>query len=97
LGGASVLLAGSLEWAEDHYLVDLRATLPPTDCNRALAAIPADLLAELGGFTFRGDIGGRVEAHVDSRDLDATRLEVDVADGCRFETAPALADVRRFQ
>ncbi len=96
LGGASVHLSGSLEWPEDHYLVDLRATLPPTPCDTAIAAIPADLLAELGGFTFGGQIGGRVQVHVDSRDLDATVLDIDVADGCRFETAPALADVRRF-
>lgn len=97
MGDASVHLSGSLEWPEDHYLIDLRATLPPTECDTAIAAIPADLLAELGGFTFSGRIGGQVEAHVDSRDLDATVLDVDVADGCRFETAPALADVRRFE
>lgn len=97
LGAASAHLAGSLEWAEDHYLVDLRATLPPTDCNTAVGAIPADLLAELAVFTFSGQIGAQVEVRIDSRDLDATRLEVDVADGCRFETAPALADVRRFE
>ncbi len=97
LGGATAHLAGALEWPEDHYLVDLRATLPPTDCNVAVGAIPADLLAELAGFSFGGQIGGRIDVHVDSRDLDDTRLDIDVADGCRFLTAPALADVRRFE
>jgi len=96
-GEARVALAGSLEWPEDHYLIDVRATLPPTACDGALAAIPADLLAELGAFSFSGQIGGRVAAHVDSRDLDATTLSIDIADGCRFETAPGLADVRRFE
>ena len=96
-GEARVALAGSVEWPEDHYLIDVRATLPPTDCDGAVAAIPADLLAELGAFSFSGQIGGRVVAHVDSRDLEATTLTIDIADGCRFETAPGLADVRRFE
>lgn len=96
LGDASVQLAGSLEWPEEHYLIDVRVTLPPTDCDTAVVAIPADLRAELSGFTLSGRIGGRVSARIDSRDLDAASLDIDVADGCRFITAPALADVRRF-
>lgn len=96
LGQAEAQLSGSLEWPEDHFLVDGRITLPPTDCNTAIGAIPADLLAELNGFTFRGRIGGQVVVRVDSRDLDATRLDIDVADGCTFVTAPAMADVSRF-
>lgn len=96
LGDAQAELSGSLEWPEDHFLVDVRATLPPTDCNTAVGAIPADLLAETNGFTFRGSIGGRVTAHVDSRDLDATELDVRIADGCTFVTVPSVADVGRF-
>lgn len=96
LGRARLHLAGSLEWPDHYYRVDLRATLPPTSCDDAFAAIPSDLLAELGAFSFSGQIGGQVVARVDSRDLDATSLTIDIADGCRFETAPALADVRRF-
>lgn len=96
VGEARVSLSGALEWPADHYLIDVRATLPPTDCDSAIGAIPADLLAELGAFTFSGRIGGRVEAHIDSRNFDATSLAIHIADGCRFETAPALADVRRF-
>lgn len=97
LGQARVALSGSLEWPEEHFLIDLRATLPPTDCDSAIGAIPADLLAELGAFTFSGRIGGQIEARIDSRDLDSSSLGIRLANGCRFETAPALADVRRFE
>ncbi|HJL18484.1 MAG TPA: transglycosylase domain-containing protein [Sandaracinaceae bacterium LLY-WYZ-13_1] len=97
MGEARAHLRGSLEWPADHYLVDVRATLPPTDCNAAVEAIPADLLAEATAFTFRGRIGGQVVAQIDSRALDDTELSIRVANGCVFETAPAMADVRRFE
>lgn len=96
LGEARATLSGSVEWPEDHYLIDVRATLPPTDCNVAVGAIPVDLLAEATAFTFHGRIGGQVAAHVDSRDLEATQLDIDVADGCVFATVPGFADVSRF-
>lgn len=96
LGDARAQLSGSLEWPEDHYLVDARLTLPPTECNAAVRAIPGDLLAEVAGFTLRGQIGGQAVVRVDSRDLDATVLDIDVADGCSFVSAPAMADVGRF-
>ena len=97
IGRASATIAGALEWTPEHYLVDVTATLPSTDCGTAVGAIPVDLLAELSGFSWGGQIGGRVAAHVDSRDLPETRLDIRVADGCRFETVPALADLRRVQ
>lgn len=96
-GDARATLFGSLEWPDDHYLVDVTVALPPTDCDTAVGAIPADLLDEMGAFSFSGQIGARARAHIDSRDLDASTLDIRVADGCQFETAPALADVRRFQ
>jgi hypothetical protein len=94
---AAVQITGSVEWPEDHYLVDVQATLPLTDCNAAVGAIPGDLLDDLRGFGFRGRIAGRVHARVDSRQLESSVLDIAVADGCQFETAPAMADVRRFQ
>ena len=97
VGEARAVVSGSLEWPEDHYLVDLRATLPPTDCNTAVAAIPADLLAETAAFTFTGRIGGQVVTRIDSRDLEATVLDIRIANGCVFTTAPGTADVERFR
>lgn len=90
-------LAGTLEWAPDHYLFDVQSTLPPTPCGAAIGAIPSDLLAELRGLSFSGTLAGRAHVRVDSRDLDATRVEIGVQDGCAFETVPALADLRRFE
>ena len=97
LGEASANLSGFLEWPDDHYELDVSVTLPPTDCNTAVSAIPADLLAELAGFTFSGQLAGRVHLQVDSRDLDGTELDIDIANGCAFLTAPAMADVTRFE
>lgn len=97
LGDAAARVVGALEWAPDHYLVDLTATLPPTRCDTAVQAIPDDLLAEVAGFGFRGRIGGRVRALIDSRDLEHGRLDLRVADGCEFMTVPAVADLRRVR
>lgn len=97
VGEASAVVAGALEWTADHYLVDLTATLPSTDCGAAVAAIPRDLLSDLAGFSWQGRIGGRVVARIDSRELGETDLDIDVADGCRFDTVPSAADLRRVQ
>jgi monofunctional biosynthetic peptidoglycan transglycosylase len=96
-GGARLDIVGAAEWTAEHYLFEIDATLPPTPCSDALAAIPRDLLQEAAAFVLDGRIGGRLEARIDSRDLDATRLVIRVADGCRFEMVPPSADLSRFQ
>jgi len=90
-------VSGTLEWAPDHYLLDVLSTLPPTPCGAAVGAIPRDLLDELSGLSFAGTLSGRARVLVDSRNLDTARVEVAVQDGCTFETVPALADLRRFE
>jgi hypothetical protein len=95
MGQAEIIIAGALESGDDRYLLDATATLPPTDCAKAIAAIPADLLGELSLFTMRGQIGGRVTAHVDSEALDDLTLDIDMSDACTFDTVPALADLTR--
>jgi hypothetical protein len=96
-GAAHVDVNGAIEWAPDHYLFELEATLPPTRCNDAIGAIPPDLLQEVAGFDLNGQIGGRLATRIDSRDLDATTLTIRVADGCRFDHVPAIADLSRFE
>ena len=96
MGAATAHLRGAIEMPAEYLAVDLRATLPPTDCNDAVGAIPPDLLADLAAFTYSGQIGGRAVVSLDTRDLDATTLDIDIADACVFHTAPALADVTRF-
>lgn len=97
MGGTSAQLSGTLEWTSEHYLVDFTATLPSTDCGTAVGAIPRDLLADLAGFSWQGQLGGRIVARVDSRALEQTHLDIDVFDACRFETVPRLADLRRVR
>lgn len=96
VGRATASTTGTIEWTSDHYLFDVDATLPPTPCGDAISAIPTDLLAELSGFSFAGTLAGHVAAHVDSRDLASTRLDLTAADACQFVTVPELADLRRF-
>lgn len=94
---AAVHMSGALEWAADHYLVDLTAKLPSTPCDRVLSIIPSDLRGETTGFTWQGEMAGHLKAHVDSRDLQATDLDIHVADGCRFHSVPSLANLERFR
>ncbi len=95
MGEAEVIIQGALERTEERYLVDATATLPPTNCSDAVGAIPEDLLGELSTFSLSGLIGGRVRAHVDSEALDDLTLDIDVSDGCIFETVPPMADLAR--
>jgi len=90
-------LSGAIEWAPEHYVFDLDAHLPSTSCDDAIHAIGADLLGELDLAKWRGKIAGRIRAQIDSRDLAATVLELDVKDQCEFTTVPAMADLRRFR
>src|SRR5690606_35554590 len=82
-GNAHLDVTGAVEWAPEHYLFDVHAVLPATPCNDAISAIPTDLLQEMAAFSLHGTIGGRLDARVDSRELEATTLTVRVADGCR--------------
>lgn len=95
--GAEVRVAGSLIWEPERYAIDVVATLPPTPCNDAVHAIPTGLLGELSGLSMTGTLGGALELDLDSSDLDATRMRVQVADGCRFVSVPAFAEPSRFE
>lgn len=96
MGQAHASLGGTLEWAEDHYLIDGRASLPTTRCEDAVHAIPRDLLGETASFHLAGQMGGAIAVHVDSRDLPHTTLSISVPNGCEFTAWPAMADTARF-
>lgn len=96
VGAAQVRLRGELQRLEG-FRVDVRATLEPTDCNGALHSIPPDLLQEAAGFRWSGRIGGSLRLALDSSALDDTRLDLRIANGCRFEEVPVVADLRRFE
>ncbi|MEM1415785.1 MAG: biosynthetic peptidoglycan transglycosylase, partial [Myxococcota bacterium] len=82
---------------DDGWSARVRATLPPTRCNDAARAVPEDLLQDAAGFRWSGTIGAQVRFSARSDALDATVLDVDVANGCVFDTVPAMADLRRVQ
>lgn len=97
LGGAQVSLAGRVLRDEERYAASLDVVLAPTQCQAAVSAIPRALLQEVSGWALEGEISARARLQVDSEHLDATRLTLNVNDGCRFVGVPALADIRRFQ
>ncbi len=97
MGAAQATLGGTIEWTDDHYLFDGRASLPSTRCEDAVHAIPHDLLGDTASFHLVGDLAASIEAHVDSRDLARTTLRIHVADACTFTSWPAMADTARFE
>lgn len=97
VGAARVLITGGLAWPEDGYRVDLRAELPKTKCMSALELFPDGLLDELSSIELKGDIKAKVEAHIDSADLDSTKLDFDFDDKCKFVTLPEVMNVSRFE
>ncbi|MBX3245589.1 MAG: transglycosylase domain-containing protein [Myxococcales bacterium] len=96
MGAAKVTVEGALELGEARWLVSARASLPATPCNDVLLALPRDLMQEAADFRWSGRIGGSLRLELDSSALSDTRLELRVADACRFEVVPAMADLRRF-
>ncbi len=96
-GRAEAHLSGAVVADEGIQMVSFHGRLPPTRCDDAVDAIPQDLLAESSGFSWEGSLSGRIDLEVDRSDLDATTLDIDLTDGCTFETVPAVADLRRVR
>jgi hypothetical protein len=95
MGEATATFDGTLVWQPDHYAIQAAATLPPTQCNRALHAIPPSLLDDLDRFSMSGVISARARVSIDSHRINASELEIDVEDECEFATVPEIADLRR--
>jgi len=92
-----VRLSGRVGFPAGGLVLEADAVLPATPCGAAVQAIPRDALGELVGFSFDGNLAGSLRLIVDTRDPDRTEFEARVADGCRFEAVPALADLERFR
>jgi hypothetical protein len=97
VGAAAVTLAGTLAWPADGYRVDLDMRMAKSPCQDVLAAIPAGLLDELATMQLDGHIAGQLLVHVDAADLDATKVDFDIDDKCKFVTLPPLLDLMRFE
>lgn len=96
-GRAEAHLSGRVLANDGIQAVSLHGRLPPTRCDDAVHAIPSDLLAESSGFSWEGSLSGSLDLEVDRAELDATTLDIDITDGCQFETVPAIADLRRVR
>jgi membrane peptidoglycan carboxypeptidase len=58
--------------------------------------VPPGLLDELASIELRGDVRAKLDVHVDSADLDATKLDFDIEDKCKFVSLPEPMNVQRF-
>ena len=96
-GKTTTLLSGTLAWPTGSYRVDLVADLQKAHCSDVLAAVPSGLLGELASTELGGEIAAKVTLHVDAEALDATVVDFDIADKCRFLSVPELLDPKRFE
>jgi hypothetical protein len=97
-GAVTVSLSGALAWPQGGaYKVDLLADMAKASCQDVLTAVPAGLLDELATLSLGGDITGKLTLHVDAEDLDATKVDFDVKDKCKFLELPELLDLKRFE
>ena len=97
VGAARVLITGGLAWPDDAYRVDMKVEMPKTKCSSALAIVPDGVLDDLAAVELKGDIKAKVEMHVDSADLDATKLDFDFEDKCKFAALPEAMNLERFE
>jgi hypothetical protein len=95
-GAVGISISGSLAWPQGAYKVDVVADMAKASCQNVLAAVPAGLLDELATLSLGGDIAGKLTVHVDAEDLDATKVDFDVKDKCKFVELPELLDLKRF-
>ncbi len=87
---------GVLAWPAGSYRVDSKVELKKGSCRHVLEAVPVGLLDELSTVELSGDFAAQVAVHVDSAHLDATKIDFDVQDGCRFGALPPILDLTRF-
>jgi len=97
VGAARVLITGGLAWPDGAYSVEMKAEMPKTKCSSALAIVPDGVLDDLAVVELKGDIKAKVEMHVDSADLDATKLDFDFEDKCKFAALPEAMNLGRFE
>ncbi|MET0343894.1 MAG: transglycosylase domain-containing protein [Polyangiales bacterium] len=96
-GATRVLLTGELAWPKGGYRVDVGAELPSSKCSAVAATVPSGLLDELADVRLSGDVKAKVDVHVDSEDLDATKLNFDIKDKCKFDALPEQMSTKRFE
>lgn len=72
-----------------HPRLDARVLVPPTPCQRVLAAIPAGLVPALAGYQLAGTFALEVHAAIDGAALGATTIDgAGGLGGCQVVSAP---------
>jgi hypothetical protein len=56
-------------------LLKLRLVIPPIECQRALNAIPVEMVPAMAGYKMKGTFDTDVHVDIDWNDLDATQLD----------------------
>ena len=97
LGEVGTQIEGDFRWDSEGFAIEAKATLPATSCEAAVGAIPGDLLGELRSFSLDGLMSGKIDVALDTSALEDTTLDIDITNGCRFRSVPAVADLSRFQ
>ena len=95
--GLSAVVEAELNWADEGRRLSLQAELPESPCRHLVDAVPDDLLGEVAALDLDGEIAGRLSLFVDAADPDATELDIDVDDRCRFVGTPDWLDADRFR
>lgn len=97
-GAVTMSVTGTLAWPQGGaYKVDLLADMPKAACQDVLAAVPSGVLDELATLKLGGDIAGKLTLQVDAENLDATKVDFDIKDKCKFLELPELLDLKRFE
>ena len=96
-GSASIEWSGRLGWAEGRAFADVAMRLPPTPCHDVLHAVPESLLGEFSRFGLEGTMAASLRLQFHAERPEATELEVEVSDDCRFREAPYAANLDQFR
>lgn len=96
LAKAKATLEGELRLAPENLGVDLKMSLPRTNCEDAVHAIPKAVLGSADAFHFRGMMSGELALSFDWEALDELELSLRLKNDCRFVDWPKAADTSRF-
>ncbi len=81
-GLARLTLRGDV--AIEKKALDLTLSLPPTPCQHLLRAVPPEMATRISDVRLDGQMALDLRMAVDSTDPEATTLEVDLDNRCRF-------------
>ncbi len=92
-------LGASLELSRGPGRLHLRSKggVPLASCETMLSALPAALTAELGGMALEGTFSLHYDVDVDTTDLEAMKVRLDVKNDCRIVKIPAGLSPDRFR